>query len=98
MTVTEPDAGPAEEPELVQPDVPEPKEWLGKMDDLLEGLDRVGRARTLMAGSTKEESGPDYPIAQELLIALEAAMKGSVATLLVNQTKDRSPGWEPSEQ
>ena len=97
MEATEPSAVP-EEDEQVRPDVPEPKEWLAKIVELLDGLERLQRARELLAGSTKEESGPDYPVAQDLLAGLEAAMKGRLATLLVSQTRDNSPGWVVPDQ
>lgn len=86
---------PSAEPEPVQPDVPEPKDWPQPLRDILDELERVQRARALFAGSTLGESGRDYPVAQLLLELLDNGLKEEFAAKLVKQTMDRSAGWEP---
>lgn len=83
-----------EEAEPVQPDVPEP-DWPASLREPLDKLENLQRARLLVNGSTVGEAGPDYPVAQELMIALENALKAQFATELVRLTRERSPGWEP---
>jgi len=92
---TEPMPADQGEPEPVQPDVPEPKDWPAGLRDILDQLERVQRARALFNGSTVGESGRDYPVAQVLLELLENGLKAEFATALVKLTSDRSDGWDP---
>lgn len=95
MAVPEPTAAPEPEGPAIDPDVPKPSEWPAEMNNLLNELELLQRAKGLIAGSSMTDSGADYQVGLDLLVGLEHGLKGEFASRLLREIRNRTPGWDP---